>query len=402
MKKLINYLMATVVVLTTSCGNDDDDGVVEKVIPVTGVALDPTELIVSPGLRKVLKPIFTPENATNKAVTWTSNHEALEFDETTGEMCVLAITDDKITITVKTVDGGFEASRSVKIMDIPAIGVKLVEKDGEMILHGRPKALTAVVVPNAAANKNVTWRSNNEAVATVHPTTGVITAQSMGWATITVKTEDGGFEAECAVRVTSPNLLKNPGFEDPEGNAGALPSEWTTVPMAWFSSYYSDPGNRTQQDNANRIGPIADAGFFSTGNGAQLNPIRTGNWTGRIQADQTAGAFQIVNVTPGSFYWISIDIGFRRNNLNNHSIKTHESLKILSPDGSVLYYEVPIVTDPTQQFNNIWGVAGEFAVDAGITSVRYQIDQRSWAAPDGGTLTVFDECEFRELPPPLP
>lgn len=64
------------------------------------------------------------------------------------------------------------------------------------------KQLTAVVYPTNAANKNVTWTSNKNDVATVD-STGLVTAKAVGKATITATTEDGGYTDTCVVTVTN-------------------------------------------------------------------------------------------------------------------------------------------------------------------------------------------------------
>lgn len=61
--------------------------------------------------------------------------------------------------------------------------------------------LTASIVPSTATNKNVTWSTSNDAVATVSE--GVVTGVSAGSATITVTTVDGGYTDTCAVTVTA-------------------------------------------------------------------------------------------------------------------------------------------------------------------------------------------------------
>lgn len=68
------------------------------------------------------------------------------------------------------------------------------------------KQLTAVVYPTDAANKNVTWTSDNNAVATVDGT-GLVTAKAVGKATITATTADGGYTDTCVVTVTN-NAIK--------------------------------------------------------------------------------------------------------------------------------------------------------------------------------------------------
>lgn len=65
---------------------------------------------------------------------------------------------------------------------------------------GTTGSLTATVAPSNAAVTSVTWSTSDENVATVDK--GVVTAVAEGAATITVKTDDGGFTATCSVTVT--------------------------------------------------------------------------------------------------------------------------------------------------------------------------------------------------------
>lgn len=83
-----------------------------------------------------------------------------------------------------------------------------------------------------ATNKTVTWSSSCEAVATV--SNGTVTAVAEGTATITVRTEDGGLTATCAVTVAAdaPVNANEPVIEgglgtvycgnDPEDNSERL------------------------------------------------------------------------------------------------------------------------------------------------------------------------------------
>ena len=78
----------------------------------------------------------------------------------------------------------------------------LLDQEEATIVKGATLTLAATVMPEAATNKNVTWTSSNETVATVAD--GVVTAVASGKATITVKTEEGEFTATCAVTVINP------------------------------------------------------------------------------------------------------------------------------------------------------------------------------------------------------
>jgi len=67
--------------------------------------------------------------------------------------------------------------------------------------------LTLTITPSHATNQTVTWKSDNEHVATVE--NGVITAKSEGTATITVSTEDGNKTAQCEVTVSPKTAIDN-------------------------------------------------------------------------------------------------------------------------------------------------------------------------------------------------
>lgn len=81
---------------------------------------------------------------------------------------------------------------------IAVTGVTL-DKSTLTLKVGQTSSLIAQISPSGATNQNVSWSSSNTAAATV--AAGVVTAKGEGKANITVKTEDGGFEATCEVTV---------------------------------------------------------------------------------------------------------------------------------------------------------------------------------------------------------
>lgn len=85
---------------------------------------------------------------------------------------------------------------------VPPVAVSgvTVSPDTLELMVGHTGNLTATVAPNDATNKNVTWESDDESVASVE--NGVVTAIGPGSATITVTTEDGSFTDTCDVTVT--------------------------------------------------------------------------------------------------------------------------------------------------------------------------------------------------------
>ena len=84
---------------------------------------------------------------------------------------------------------------------VRATGVTL-DKTSISIIVGSTERLTANIQPTDAANKNVSWQSSDESVATVSD--GSVRGVRAGSARIAVSTEDGNFSASCAVMVTTP------------------------------------------------------------------------------------------------------------------------------------------------------------------------------------------------------
>lgn len=81
-------------------------------------------------------------------------------------------------------------------------GVTLDQTD-LTLYTGKSATLNAKVQPANATNKNVTWSSNDDTIATVD-NNGNVTAVAAGTATITVTTEDGSHTATCTVTVKDP------------------------------------------------------------------------------------------------------------------------------------------------------------------------------------------------------
>ena len=76
-----------------------------------------------------------------------------------------------------------------------------LEKYKLTLVIGTTETLIAKVMPSTAADQTVSWSSNDPEIATVDAFTGEVTAEAVGIATITVKSNDGGKQAYCTVTV---------------------------------------------------------------------------------------------------------------------------------------------------------------------------------------------------------
>ncbi|MEL7656215.1 MAG: 5'-nucleotidase C-terminal domain-containing protein, partial [Bacillota bacterium] len=85
--------------------------------------------------------------------------------------------------------------------DPEAVSGVTLNENAVTLSIGETSTLIPTITPDNAANKNVTWNSDNPAIATV--TDGLVTGASEGTATIMVTTEDGAKTALCIVTVTA-------------------------------------------------------------------------------------------------------------------------------------------------------------------------------------------------------
>lgn len=68
------------------------------------------------------------------------------------------------------------------------------------MIVGESVQIKATITPGDATNKTVAWTSSNPAIATVD-NDGNVYGVALGETIVTAKTEDGGFEAKCNVKV---------------------------------------------------------------------------------------------------------------------------------------------------------------------------------------------------------
>ena len=140
------------------------------------------------------------DGTTSTDVTWSSsNIDVVDFDESSVGLAY-AYEEGSAIITATAEDGAF-ASIEVTVLD-EVIHIEGVEIDPNevKISPAYTAQLTALILPEDTTEQGVTWKSSNEAVATVDEN-GLVTAIAEGQAIITVTTNDSSFKATCDVTV---------------------------------------------------------------------------------------------------------------------------------------------------------------------------------------------------------
>ena len=170
--------------------NNNQPTVVEPtVVELTGIALTKHEITLEKGGNEVLEVEFTPENATNKALTWVSSNTSVV---TVADGIVVGVAPGTTEIIVKS--GNYTDRCQVTVV-VYAESVSL-DQTALMLAPGGTATLKATVLPEDTTYE-VEWSSSDETVATVKD--GKVTAVTVGEATITAKA--GKETATCSVNV---------------------------------------------------------------------------------------------------------------------------------------------------------------------------------------------------------
>lgn len=196
--------------LITSMGEVNTQ-ITKMTVDKAEVTLDRTPDKKNPTL--ALKPVVTPKNARTAMLKWTSSDpKVVKVDAKTGVITGLKAGTATITCTAPN-SSGIKATCKVKVVDKLVLEISL-NKQGEVVLTRTAKKLNptlklkAKVLPDTAANKEVTWSSSKPKVVQVDKKTGKLTALKPGTAVITCKATDGtGVKA--AIKVTVKDTLVN-------------------------------------------------------------------------------------------------------------------------------------------------------------------------------------------------
>ena len=120
-------VLETAVPMTSGSDDGVPDGWTAAIV-VSGITLDKTELALTVGDAAVqLKAIVSPDNATDKTVTWTSDKPAVATVDATGK--VTAVAEGEATITAKSGDKTATCKVTVCDADSATIDVTLSEED---------------------------------------------------------------------------------------------------------------------------------------------------------------------------------------------------------------------------------------------------------------------------------
>ncbi|WP_241423503.1 Ig-like domain-containing protein [Candidatus Contubernalis alkaliaceticus] len=193
-------------------------------VRVTGVRLNHNSLIMEPGSTEILYAVVSPNNATNKEISWSTSDPMVIQVTDLGDIPayrnaaeIKALSPGRATVTVITEEGRKRVDCQVEVI-VPVTSISL--KTTEITLSPSQELwLQAQVEPRDATNQQLTWSSTNPAVAFVDAN-GLVKAKKAGEARIVIRAvEDDTLTAYCNVTVSDTAVTAERDLErteDPE------------------------------------------------------------------------------------------------------------------------------------------------------------------------------------------
>ena len=178
---------------------DDDD---DKDIELLNIYFQETEKEIKVNDSFNIKVVYSPSNATNKKLTWTSSNSSVVTVNESGT--VTAKTEGEATISATSYNNKTAAIKikvSKNTIDVTTI---IINNGDSKVDVGKTLQLTATIKPTDATNKNITWTSSDASIATVSDS-GLVKGVKAGNVTITAKSING---KTSSVKVTVNKVTK--------------------------------------------------------------------------------------------------------------------------------------------------------------------------------------------------
>lgn len=254
---------------------------------------------------------LTNANVTNNTYSKTVN---------TGEL----IEGNKYTVQVSNLFGGDGyATTSFTVAKPEVVVSKISLSDSSKTMkNGESFTLTATISPSNATNKNITWKSSNNNVATV--SNGRVVAKSAGKATITVTSTSGNHTASCVVEVieeakqdnsnsssssdSSSNNNSNSSSSSSNSNNNNSSSNVNKQNTSVSNANQNDEDNREEEQKENNI--IQNEIVNELSNDVQLNEIIENNEIENSinEITQATSADVVQDSENNNLWWIAIVI----------------------------------------------------------------------------------------------
>lgn len=193
--------------------------------PVESVKVTPSTGSVQINETLALTSSVLPSTAT-QGVTWTTSNASIATVSSTGVVTGKSVGTVSITAT-STANTTKSSGATITVTNdpIPLQSIRFSESAKSLSI-GSSATLSVTYTPSNASNKNVTWASSNQSVATV-TSAGVVSAKEEGTALITATSAEGGFVASLTLTVTkvaAVTSIKGVFYNSAGNNDGSAPT----------------------------------------------------------------------------------------------------------------------------------------------------------------------------------
>lgn len=242
---------------TVTCTAKDDEYIfcelpVEVVQPVSAIVIPEEEILLflktddTASAQALLSPTVEPANAYIQTYSFASSDEEVVTVDSSGHLLAVAPGNAKITVTTdeEPANGNKAVSVSCKVTVRRAVEEIQLEQSQLVLDKNSTHTLSAIVFPDEASIKTVTWSSSNPDVASVS-SSGRISTKACGSCIITCEADDGsGVIQSCTLDVIQ--MVTSMSFDDKSITlnmertlplkVNISPSDATAKSVVWTSS----------------------------------------------------------------------------------------------------------------------------------------------------------------------
>jgi uncharacterized protein YjdB len=187
-------------------------------VAVSSVAMELASITLNSGQTTQGTATVSPENATNKSVSWTSSSTSIATVNSSSGVVTANSSGAAGTTTIRATSVADATKFAEVVLTVnPVLVTSISVTFGQNSIGiGSTTTATGSVLPANATNKTFTWSSSNDAVATVNAG-GTVTGISAGSANIIATASDAsGITGSSAITVTSPIGISSLNFTTPE------------------------------------------------------------------------------------------------------------------------------------------------------------------------------------------
>ena len=236
---------------------------------------------------------YTPTNAGDKVLTWSSSNTSVAR---VSEGTATAVGKGTAIITATSRDGAKTATAKVTVDDGTVALESISLKTTKLSMNTGEKAiLYAVYNPSDVTDKVLYWTSSNENVAKVSE--GNVTAVGKGTAIITATSRDGAKTATCEVTVDG-GAVTLESLSLKTTNVTMKPGESTTIYAVYNPSNVTDKVLYWSSSNTN-VARVSEGNVTAVGKGTATITAtsRDGNKTASCQVTVEDGTVKLTSLT---------------------------------------------------------------------------------------------------------